>query len=177
MSNTKQLSLICNILVVAIISMAACDCRVLQPNNAELIERTCKQTPNPNLCVKLLESDPRGRNADLKDLALIIVDVIATKAKVTLNKIEQLRHGRGGEKEAIDSCSDKYRAILEGDVVQATQALERGNPKFAESALTDSAVEATSCEHRFKQNSPLTTENNYVRDVANVATAIVRQLL
>ncbi|TKY72473.1 Cell wall / vacuolar inhibitor of fructosidase 1 [Spatholobus suberectus] len=176
MPNLKHLSLICSILVVAIISMPACHCRVFHPNDVKLIEQTCRQTPNPNLCVRLLEADPRSRSADVRGLALIMVDVIKARGNEALNKINQLLRG-GGEKRALSSCADKYRAILQGDVPQATQALQFGNPKFAEDAASDSAVEATSCEGGFSGRSPLTNENNAMRDVANVTRAIVRLLL
>lgn len=156
--------------------MPTCHCRVVQPNDAKLIEETCKQTANPNLCVNLLEAVPRGSSADVKGLALIMVDVIKARGNVAFNKINQLLKGVG-DKKALSSCFDQYKAILEVDVPLAIQALNLGNPKFAESSTSDSANEATSCERGFSGKSPLTNENNGVRDVAYVTTAIVRLLL
>ncbi|XP_027339316.1 cell wall / vacuolar inhibitor of fructosidase 1-like [Abrus precatorius] len=176
MLNMKHISLIFSIIVVATISMPITHCRVLKPDDVKLIEDTCKQTPNPNLCVQLLKADPRSSGADIEGLALILVDVIKGKANEALNKINQLLKGKV-EKNALISCAGKYKAILEADVPQATEALKTGNPKFAEDAASDSAVEATSCEKGFSGKSPLTNENNGMNDVANVTRAVVRLLL
>lgn len=45
-------------------------------SEASMIEQTCKETPDFNLCVSLLDSDPRGSSADTSGLALILVDKI-----------------------------------------------------------------------------------------------------
>ncbi|KAL2341638.1 hypothetical protein Fmac_009578 [Flemingia macrophylla] len=137
----------------------ACHYRVSKPNDVNLIKETCKKTPNPNLCVKLLEADPRGSTTDVTGLALILVYVIKVRANEALTKINKLIK-RGGDKKALSSCADKYKTILVADVPQASQALQFGNPKFAEDATSDSVVEATSCEDSFNGKSPLTNENN-----------------
>jgi len=175
MLNLKHLSIICSILVVAIISMSACHCRVLQPNDLKLIEETCKRTPNPNLCLQLLKADPRAPSADIAGLALILVDVIKAKATEAEKTIKQLLK-QGGNKKALSECADDYDGILKLDVPTATRAV-RGNPKFAENAVSDCAVEADSCENGFHGKSPLTHVNNGMHDVANVARAIIRNLL
>ncbi|XP_061350417.1 cell wall / vacuolar inhibitor of fructosidase 1-like [Gastrolobium bilobum] len=176
MANLKHLSLICSIVVLAIISMPQGHCRVFQPNDVRLIEQTCKQTPHPDLCIKLLEADPHSSSADVNGLALILVNVIKAKANDVSNKIKELLKGRG-DKKALTSCADNYSAILIGDIPEATQALQFGNPKFAENGVSDCTVEATSCEEGFNGKSPLTNENNSMRDVADVTRAIVRLLL
>ncbi|RZB42188.1 Cell wall / vacuolar inhibitor of fructosidase 1 [Glycine soja] len=158
MLNLKHLSIICSILVVAIISMSACHCRVLQPNDLKLIEETCKRTPNPNLCLQLLKADPRAPSADIAGLALILVDVIKAKATEAEKTIKQLLK-QGGNKKALSECADDYDGILKLDVPTATRAV-RGNPKFAENAVSDCAVEADSCENGFHGKSPLTHVNN-----------------
>ncbi|KAL2325322.1 hypothetical protein Fmac_024380 [Flemingia macrophylla] len=140
------------------------------------IKQTCQKTPNPNLCIQLIEANPRGHTADVLGLALILVDVIKARANEVSNIINKLIK-EGGNKEALSSCANKYKAILVADVSQATQALQFGNPKFGEDATSDSAVEVTSCEEGFGEKSPLTLENNSMRDVANVTRAIIRLLL
>lgn len=175
MLNLKHLSIICSILVVAIISMSACHCRVLQPNDLKLIEETCKRTPKPNLCLQLLKGDPRAPSADIAGLALILVDVIKAKANEAEKTIKQLLK-QGGNKKALSECAVDYKGILILDIPQATRAV-RGDPKFADDAVSDCAVEADICENRFNGKSPLTHVNNGMRDVANVARAIIRTLL
>ncbi|KAL2341646.1 hypothetical protein Fmac_009586 [Flemingia macrophylla] len=131
MLSLKQLSLLCSILIVAIISLPACHCRVLELNDVNLIKQTCQKTPNPNLCNQILQADPRGRTTDMSSLALILVDAIKTKANEAYNKINNLIKG-GGNKKALSSCADKYKTILVVDVPQATQALQTGNANAPE---------------------------------------------
>ncbi|KAK7400867.1 hypothetical protein VNO78_12175 [Psophocarpus tetragonolobus] len=143
----------------------------------KLIYQTCKNTPIPDLCLQLLKADPRSPSADITGLALIIVDVIKARANDALVKINQLLKG-GGDKKALDNCAANYKiGILEADIPMAVKALTLGDPKFAENAASDSAVEAIDCEKGFNGKSPLTRVNNGIRDVANVARAIIRNLL
>ncbi|KAG4909043.1 hypothetical protein JHK87_055159 [Glycine soja] len=145
--------------------MSACHCRVLQPNDLKLIEETCKRTPKPNLCLQLLKGDPRAPSADIAGLALILVDVIKAKANEAEKTIKQLLK-QGGNKKALSECAVDYKGILILDIPQATRAV-RGDPKFADDAVSDCAVEADICENRFNGKSPLTHVNNGMRDVAN----------
>ncbi|KAL2560439.1 hypothetical protein AAZV13_20G023600 [Glycine max] len=147
----------------------------LQPNDLKLIEETCKRTPEPNLCLQLLKGDPRAPSADIAGLALILVEVIKAKAKEVEKTIKQLLK-QGGNKKALSKCAVDYKGILILDIPQATRAV-RGDPKFADDAVSDCAVEADICENRFNGKSPLTHVNNGMRDVANVARAIIRILL
>ncbi|KAJ1406692.1 Pectinesterase inhibitor domain [Sesbania bispinosa] len=176
MAILKLLSLICSILVLSTISMPISHCKLLQPNNAKLIEETCNKTPSPSLCIQILQADPRSSSADVKGLAQIMVDEIKAKSNSVLNKINQLLK-EGGEKKALSSCAFKYRVILEVDVPRATQALRFGDPKFAEQAANDSGLDAKSCEESFSGKSPLTNENAFMRTVADVTSAIVKLLL
>ncbi|TKY54270.1 Cell wall / vacuolar inhibitor of fructosidase 1 [Spatholobus suberectus] len=176
----KSLALIFYILVVAAISVPASNWRIIQQNEANnLIEETCKQTPHHDLCIQYLLSDPRSTDADVTGLALIMVNVIKTKANNALEKIHQLlrESPEPGQKEALSLCADRYKAILEADVAQAIAALQKGDPKFAEDGANDAAVEATACENSFSGKSPLTNDNNAMHDVAATTAAIVRQLL
>ncbi|KAK7400871.1 hypothetical protein VNO78_12179 [Psophocarpus tetragonolobus] len=175
MSNLKHIVLICSTIVIAISLMPICHGRTLQPDDLKLIKQTCKHTPIPNLCLQILKADPRSPSADIPDLALIFVDVIKVKANEALVKINKLLKG-GGDKQVLKSCAGAYNAILVADVPQATRAM-LGDPKFAEDAVADSSLEAMDCEEDFKGKSPLTKENTYMRDVSDVARAVIRNLL
>ena len=108
-----------------------------------------------------------------------MVNVIKAKAYDTLKIIHDLQKkgGRPKQQEALSSCASKYNTVLVADVAQATEALLKGNPKFAENGANDAANEATYCESDFSGNSPLTKQNNAMHDVAAVTAAIVRLLL
>ncbi|KDP27949.1 hypothetical protein JCGZ_19029 [Jatropha curcas] len=124
-------------------------------SDANLIEQTCKRTPNYNLCVTSLKSDSRSSTADTRGLALIMVDVLKNRATETLQVINQLLQ----------------------NIPVAIEALEKGDPKFAETAAMDAAYEASYCEDNFNGSSPLTKHNTLVHDTGAVAAAIIRNLL
>ncbi|KAL1372367.1 hypothetical protein HN51_002529 [Arachis hypogaea] len=141
----------------------------------KLIESTCRQTPNFNLCVQSLKSFPGSATADVRGLGLIMVKVMQSKANDAINKIRELQ--RSAPSPALTSCASKYNAIVVGDIPEANEAFSKGMPKFAENGANDAANEATFCENGFNGRSPLTQQNNAMRDVAAITAAIARQLL
>lgn len=164
-------------LIIFLAHVASTQCAALPPDG-NLIVRICRQTPFYDLCISSLKSKPQSSGADVTELALIMVDVLKTKATETLNHINGLLHGNPKLKRPLRSCADNYRAVIEGDVLVAVEALQKGNPKFAEQSANDAANEAGSCEDGFSGGgSPLTEKNKAVHDVAAVAAAIVRNLL
>ncbi|CAH2035973.1 unnamed protein product [Thlaspi arvense] len=146
-------------------------------SEASIIEKTCKETPDFNLCVSLLHSDPRGSSADTSGLALILVDKIKGLATKTLNEINNLYKKRPELKYALDECSKRYKTILKADVPEAIEAISKGVPKFGEDGVIDAGVEASVCEERFEGKSPLTSLTNSMQKISNVTKAIVRMLL
>ncbi|KAJ1418669.1 Pectinesterase inhibitor domain [Sesbania bispinosa] len=111
-------------------------------------------------------------------LAQIMVKVMKARANDALNKIHELQRVGAGpkQKRALSSCASKYNAILIADIPQATEALQKGDPKFAEDGANDAANEATYCESDFSGKSPLTKQNNAMHDVAAVTASIVRTI-
>ncbi|KAL1334965.1 hypothetical protein HN51_063916 [Arachis hypogaea] len=151
-------------------------CRTLIiPNNEKLIESTCKKTPNYNVCLQSLKAYPRSSGTDVNGLAQIMVKVMRSKANDAINMIHELQRSRPSQ--ALSSCASKYNAIVIGDIPEATEALAKGDPKFAENGANDAANEATFCENGFNGKSPLTQQNNAMHDVSAVTAAIVRLLL
>lgn len=142
-----------------------------------LIENTCKKTPNYNICFQSLKANLGSSNVDVTGLAQIMVKVMKAKANEGLSKIHELQRVGNGARKALNSCSDKYKAILVADIPQAIEALQKGDPKFAEDGANDAANEANYCESGFYGKSPLTKQNNAMHDVSSVAAAIVRELL
>ncbi|KAK7348026.1 hypothetical protein VNO80_22574 [Phaseolus coccineus] len=155
------------------------DCRSFLPNDESLIESTCKKTPNYNLCLQYLKANPGSSTASVSGLALIMVNVMKAKAYDALKIIHDLQKKGAGPKQqgALKSCASNYNAVLVADIPEATEALQKGDPKFAENGANDAANEATYCEDEFSGNSPLTKQNNAMHDVAAVTAAIVRLLL
>ncbi|XP_059295256.1 cell wall / vacuolar inhibitor of fructosidase 1-like [Lycium ferocissimum] len=145
-----------------------------------LVQNTCKNTPNEKLCLKTLLADPRSPSADVSTLALIIVDAIKVKATQAATSISKLRHSNPPAAWIVPlkNCAFNYKVVLEAGVPEATEALTKGNPKFAEDAVVGSYGDADQCEKNFgDSNSPITALNTVVRDLCDVARAIIRTLL
>ncbi|NP_001351920.1 cell wall / vacuolar inhibitor of fructosidase 1-like precursor [Cicer arietinum] len=175
MTKLKPLALLAIILYTLIVTSHSTNPK----SNTNLIHQTCKHTPNYAICIKYLEADPRSSTSDVTGLALIMVDVIKTKANSSLNKIKHLIKGthEPNKKEALNSCGGRYRAIVEADVPKCVAALKEGDPKFAEDGANDAAIEATACENGFFGKSPLSDDNIAMQDVAAITATIVKQLL
>ncbi|KAK9934007.1 hypothetical protein M0R45_021174 [Rubus argutus] len=105
-----------------------------------------KKTPYPDLCVSILEADPRTEESDIEGYAVIMVG----------------------------DCHEYYVAVIRDDVPQASEAIDEGDTGKAEQRMYDAAGKADSCEKGFKRRSHLTSSNNAVKDVSLVAAAIVR---
>ena len=73
-------------------------------STADLVDNTCKQTPNSDLCVSTLH--PRSSTADVAGLAIIMVDTIKTKATATLAQINTLLGSNPDPKtkNGLDGC-------------------------------------------------------------------------
>lgn len=158
------------IVVVAIfLPLSSCD---------DLIDNTCKHTPNYQLCVSILRSDPKAPGADVTGLALIMVNSLNSKSSSALKVIEELLKTKPKLKVPLTECSKKYKFVIEYDVSVAIEALLKGNPKFGEDGMNDAGVEIQLCEDGFKpSSSPLTRVNKEAKDVAAIAAAIIRLLL
>ncbi|XP_028794165.1 cell wall / vacuolar inhibitor of fructosidase 1-like [Neltuma alba] len=184
MANLRSQTLMIIFIVPTIFVITPSHCsriRMVHSDDESLIETTCKQTPNYDLCVQSLKSDPGSSHTDVAGLGLIMVKVITAKAKATENKINHLLQGGDLDPKqewALKSCRGMYDMVLRTDVPEATEALQKGNPKFAEDGVKDMGNEAIYCEGEFDgDKSLLKPENDAMRDLAWVAVAIVRQLL
>lgn len=146
-------------------------------SDANLIAQTCKQTPYYDLCVRSLNSDPRSPSADVRGLALIMVDIVKARSTTTLNLIKQLLRKMPKLKIPLTDCAADYNAILTSSIPQAIEALKKGNAKFAEDGANSARQEAELCEANFHGKSPITKFSAAVRKSSAIAAAIIRLLL
>ncbi|XP_071708507.1 cell wall / vacuolar inhibitor of fructosidase 1-like [Rutidosis leptorrhynchoides] len=146
----------------------------------KLIESTCKSTPSYNLCMSTLLSNPKSTNGDISDLGLIMVGTTNNKVNKAIQHIKFLYTAHPELRHSLNECAQIYVAVVKGVVPSAVQALDGGQPKFAEDGMADTAVETQACERCFSGRglkSPLTQMNKDIENVANVARAIIRMLL
>ncbi|XP_010487590.1 PREDICTED: cell wall / vacuolar inhibitor of fructosidase 1-like [Camelina sativa] len=142
-----------------------------------IVDTTCKQTPDYTLCLSLLRSDPRSSSADTVGLGLILVDKIKALGTETLGQINAAYKTKPMLKRALDECNLRYKTIVDVDVHTAITAIN-GNPKFAEGAVVDAGVEASVCAGGFpKGQSPLTGLTQRMNKICDVTRAIIRMLL
>ncbi|KAM1086488.1 hypothetical protein ACFX2B_011988 [Malus domestica] len=168
------IQLIC--LVLVFLPLSHCRRAVIFPMDANLIDQTCKKTPNYNLCVSSLKSDPRSVKADVAGLGFITVDIAKDKATDTANRINELLKQSPSD-QRLKTCATFYHTILVADVPEASQGFKLGNPKFAEQGMNDAADATEACEKEFSSKSPLTDKNKVVHDLSSIAAAIARLLL
>ena len=148
-------------------------------STADLVDDTCKQTPNNDLCVSTLHGDPRSSTADVAGLAIIMVDTIKTKATATVAQINTLLGSNPDSKtkNGLDGCLMIYsNEILNSDIPSAMEGLQKGNPKSAEQSMNNAANDADRCEGAFAGASPITSFNYNLTDLSNIASAIINLL-
>lgn len=152
---------------------------ITQLKDQNLIETTCRNTPNYQLCISILHADPSSATADVAGLGLIVVDAVKAKAEAALSAIDNLKWFHPELTNALDLCRISYIAVLKADIPEAVAALTKGVPKFAEFGMADAAWEAEICEGRFDRvaESPLSGVNKDLHDLAQVATCIIKILL
>ncbi|XP_051152632.1 cell wall / vacuolar inhibitor of fructosidase 1-like [Andrographis paniculata] len=159
---------------------------------SHLIESTCKNTPHFQLCMTTLLQGGHGTTADVAGLALIMVRAVRdkTRAAISTLKTYPTTIERGADPRlvrALQDCARAYNAVMVADVPEAVEALTKGDPKFAENGMADAAVEADVCEDAIaaavgagaRNPSPIAMRrmNKAVRELAEVARAIIRNLL
>ncbi|VVA94682.1 unnamed protein product [Arabis nemorensis] len=95
----------------------------------------------------------------------------------TIGQIKQAYKTKLSFKHALDECNFAYKVIVKDGLPEADEALP-GNPKFAEDGVADCKTEASICEDGFsKGQSPLTSSNQRMEKISDIARAIVRMLL
>ncbi|KAJ4822086.1 hypothetical protein Tsubulata_031767 [Turnera subulata] len=171
----KSVSNISLLLVHVVLFTIYCSSVVRCDDN--LIQQTCKQTPNPALCVSTLKSDPQSSKAvDVKGLALITINVVKVKATETAKIIGQQLKSKPELKQALTNCASQYDTILTATIPSATQAVELGDPKFGEDGMKGTAEAAQECEDGFGGKSTITSANQFVHDISTIGAAMIRLL-
>ncbi|KAB2599280.1 cell wall / vacuolar inhibitor of fructosidase 1-like [Pyrus ussuriensis x Pyrus communis] len=174
----KSLISLTPIFLVQIILLPIIHGRIIFPMNAALVDQTCKQTPNFDLCETLLRSDPRSLNAeDAKGLASIMVDIVQAKATKSMDKINGLLKSPGENQALFTSCIDNYNTIIDDDIPQASEAFSNDDNITAEDRLKDVTFEVDLCDKQFSgPSNPLKDVNKDVHDAASIAAAIADKL-
>ncbi|KAG9139403.1 hypothetical protein Leryth_017319 [Lithospermum erythrorhizon] len=150
--------------------------------NADIIDSTCKNTPNPQLCSSILRKSPQSKSKDTRGLALILSGALKSRVELSLKRIDALKKkSKSAEsmRDQLQECGEIYKIVLQVEIPEIFEGLNKGNPKFAEDGVVGVTQGAQECEESFKKGSknPVSASNKSVTDLAGVTRAIVRMLL
>ncbi|XP_056682918.1 cell wall / vacuolar inhibitor of fructosidase 1-like [Spinacia oleracea] len=150
--------------------------------NTTLITQTCNQTPNYNLCVSTLTSDPKTRYAkDMRDLAIIMVlhaNGIATKTQNHIFGLIRNRGIAGLERQLLNNCYQNYSTIITKRLIETVEDLSAKKYDFARDMMKDVQRSVNVCEGSFEKpvKSPISVDNKAMFEISGVAYAIVSYL-
>lgn len=148
-----------------------------QSQSTDLISKTCKKTPNYDLCLSSLQSSPQSSNSDISGLARIMADLVLSNATDTLDYIHGLLKQSPEEdlQRPLANCAELYIPVVKYSLPQSIDALSNGHYGFANYGISDAAKQAQACEKGFSGSteSPLTDRNTLVSSLSNVAVAII----
>ncbi|KAL6502174.1 hypothetical protein OROHE_024767 [Orobanche hederae] len=145
-----------------------------------LIETTCRNTSNYQLCISTLHASPSSSTADVAGLGLIMVEAVRVKAEEAFSTVDRLKKLYPDLTDVLEKCGNAYNAVLKTDVAEAVAGLTKGVPKFAEFGMADAAWEAEICEGSYEGEaveSPLSRVNKDLHELAEIAVGIIRNLL
>ncbi|KAL3727828.1 hypothetical protein ACJRO7_032555 [Eucalyptus globulus] len=147
----------------------------------DLIKKTCKKTPYPDLCISSLRSHHIRSGATVHDLASMILKLTLANATDTLSYIEALINQAEDPQleRPLDYCAELYIPVVKYTLPQAIVAFNKTQYGFAEYGVSDAGDQADTCENDFsksKVSSPLGNRNKLVSELCDVAVAIIKML-
>lgn len=79
----------------------------------EILGKVCSKVEDKDFCLRLLESDPRTRSADLPKLSLISIELTKNRAQATLQTFIEFskNHTNPSLKRSLDRCVTEYKDI------------------------------------------------------------------
>ncbi|KAF8017733.1 hypothetical protein BT93_H2815 [Corymbia citriodora subsp. variegata] len=149
--------------------------------STNLIKKTCKKTPYPDLCISSLRSHAKGSGVTIHDLAGIILNLTLANATNTLSHIEALINQAEDPQleRLLDYCAELYIPVVKYTLPQAIVAFNKAQYGFAEYGVSDAGDQADTCEKEFSQSkvsSPLGDRNKLVSELCDVAVAIIKMV-
>ncbi|GMI70248.1 hypothetical protein HRI_000694100 [Hibiscus trionum] len=168
--------------IVSLLVVQAVFCFSFIPStyaDSALIKDVCKKTPYYDLCVSILETDPRSSISDVVGLAHIAAESVKAKAIAISNQIGASL-GISNDpnlKTALNVCLNSYNTILRDNIPIVIEAIVRGDLMHAVSNAADAGNEAQICEESFRQNTIHPTNTIYVANQQLYALSVVLQFI
>ncbi|KAJ8422006.1 hypothetical protein Cgig2_017226 [Carnegiea gigantea] len=143
----------------------------------------CTQTPDPKLRETVIRSDPRSsRVKDPKSLALLMIDIVKSRFSdsVKCAKDMTMKTHDLDVIWALKKCVWMYQDVVINHLVKTTiYAVEMGDLKFGEEAMTGSGNTADGCQSEFpvgKIPPELPSRTQTLHGICNVVAAIIKTL-
>ncbi|KAJ8445307.1 hypothetical protein Cgig2_024513 [Carnegiea gigantea] len=142
--------------------------------NATIIDQACKQTPNYDLCVSTLNSDPQTRWAkDIRDLATILVLHVKDKATQTRDHIAGLLKDPSMDpqrKQLLSQCMDRYNTIVMNWLRETLEGLSNKDYSFARDSMGSVPTNVELCERSFEGpvKSPISEDSKAMDDLSKM---------
>ncbi|KAG9459494.1 hypothetical protein H6P81_004002 [Aristolochia fimbriata] len=178
-----HVSLLLQVLVPLLLCTAQLSLAQLGPDTGvKLIEETCSDTEDPELCVSSFLTDPQSTSALYKDLGAVSVRVVAANATDTRDYIEHLLNKTedSATKKSLEICLESYNSMVE-ELHTVTDSLEELDFMPVEEALDLAKTKAEECEEEFKKQkglkSPLTQRNEMIGKLADNGFVIVGDMM
>ncbi|KAL5701091.1 hypothetical protein ACHQM5_026468 [Ranunculus cassubicifolius] len=153
----------------------------------ETLEENCQKIIKPNLsfdyCMKVFQTDPKSRNADLRGLGIISTKQIIAKATYIKSYTQKLLDSqrKGGDiryTRGLQDCVEIYSQGL-GDAYAALSGLESKSYFESHNAMSSVFDAPSTCEDGFREfqlKSPLMQLNNEFAELAAIPLHIVALL-
>ncbi|KZV34957.1 cell wall [Dorcoceras hygrometricum] len=143
------------------------------------IESVCKKTHDYKLCVTCLKSNPRSFNADVKGLALIMMEAMQSKVDGILKVISRLRNNTSDpdmQSCLDDACHEEY-ANITPFIQFAIEHLQSNSLDFALLGVDDAYLGIQACEECTPPKSSMTPINTYFVSLLKITEDILRILM
>uniref|UniRef100_A0A6N2LUI1 Pectinesterase inhibitor domain-containing protein n=1 Tax=Salix viminalis TaxID=40686 RepID=A0A6N2LUI1_SALVM len=143
----------------------------------DLINKTCRKTPDYNLCVSSLQSNPKSLDADVQGLADIMANITLSNATDTLSYIQILVSQTKDPmlEQSLAYCAEVYIPVVQYILPQAINVFSKGGYGFAKYGISYAADEVGSCT--VSKKSLLADRKQLMLDLCGVTVAIINILL
>ncbi|XP_065860187.1 cell wall / vacuolar inhibitor of fructosidase 1-like [Euphorbia lathyris] len=154
---------------------------LIPTESADLINKTCKKTPDYNLCVSTLQANSQSSNTSVEGLASMMANVTLSNATNILNYTQELiNHNADTELEGrLAYCAEVYISLEQDILPQAISALANGEFGFAKYGISEAGDEVHECEKKIPESfkPPLNDMNRIMQNLCDVCVAIINILL
>lgn len=121
------------------------------------VDRVCKKAPNYNYCIETFNTDPRSRQADLKNLGKISIEITMSRIQDVIDKeIPEVRKNIGDAvgQHRLDFCKANYKDA-KGKFAEALKSSDKGDYKDVVKWVQEGKHFVIECENKYWSTRPI----------------------